>query len=44
MQNENKKKKEYTPPAMELIDFAFEPMVLYVASNDQDSMGTVIDD
>lgn len=44
MQNENKKKKEYTPPAMELIDFAFEPAVLFVASNDQERMGSVIDD
>ena len=44
MQNENIKRKEYTPPTMELVDFAFEPMVLQVASNNQDSMGTVIDD
>lgn len=44
MQNENKKRKEYTPPTMELVDFAFEPSVLFVASNDQNSMGTVIDD
>ena len=44
MQNENKKKKEYTPPSMELIDLAFESVVLYVGSNNQDTMGTVIDD
>lgn len=47
MQNENKKRKEYTPPTMELIDFAFEPVVLYVGSccdNSDPVMSGVIDD
>lgn len=44
MQNNKEKKKEYTPPTMELIELMGQENPLLVGSNDQYNMGVIIVD